>query len=124
MNKRNRKERLEQLKNEFRTMIFYEAPHKLIYTLKDMYEAWGNRQVSLAREMTKIHEEVIRGNLKEIIEKYDENTYYATKDILNNSLLNINLFITFKSSSFISKRFVFPIKNACVILFSFSKFLK
>lgn len=73
MNKRNRKERLEQLKNEFRTMIFYEAPHKLIYTLKDMYQAWGNRQVSLAREMTKIHEEVIRGNLEEIIVKYEEN---------------------------------------------------
>lgn len=73
MNKRNRKERLEQLKNEFRTMIFYEAPHKLTYTLKDMYQAWGNRQVSLAREMTKIHEEVIRGNLEEIIQEYDEN---------------------------------------------------
>lgn len=73
MNKRNRKERLEQLKNEFRTMIFYEAPHKLTYTLKDMYEVWGDRQVSLAREMTKIHEEIIRGNLGDIIKKYDEN---------------------------------------------------
>ncbi|MBQ7668559.1 MAG: 16S rRNA (cytidine(1402)-2'-O)-methyltransferase [Clostridia bacterium] len=71
MNKRNRRERLEELKNETRTMIFYEAPHKIRYTLKDMYDAWGDRNVSLAREMTKIHEEIIRDKLSNIIEKFE-----------------------------------------------------
>ena len=72
MHKKNRRERLLELKDEMRTMIFYEAPHKIKYTLKDMYEAWGDREVSLAREMTKIHEEIIRGKLSEIIEKFEE----------------------------------------------------
>jgi 16S rRNA (cytidine1402-2'-O)-methyltransferase len=53
-------------------MIFYEAPHKLKYTLEDMYKFWGDRQVVLAREMTKIHEEVIRDDLKNVIEKFKE----------------------------------------------------
>jgi len=72
MHKKNRRERLIELKNEMRTMIFYEAPHKIKYTLKDMYGAWGDRDVSLAREMTKLHEEVIRGKLSEIIEKFEQ----------------------------------------------------
>jgi len=72
MNKKNRRERLLELKDEIRTMVFYEAPHKIRYTLKDMYEAWGDREVSLAREMTKIHEEVIRGKLSEIINKFEQ----------------------------------------------------
>lgn len=72
MHKKNRRERLMELKNEMRTMIFYEAPHKIKYTLKDMYEVWGDREVSLAREMTKIHEEVIRGKLSQIIEKFEK----------------------------------------------------
>ena len=57
--KKGRQTRLIELSEETRTMIFYEAPHKIKYTLKDMYDAWGDRDVSLAREMTKIHEEVI-----------------------------------------------------------------
>lgn len=69
--KKQRLEHLASLVNETRTMIFYEAPHKLIYTLRDMYEFFGNRKISLCRELTKIHEEVIRTTLSGAIEKYE-----------------------------------------------------
>jgi len=74
MNKKNRKDRLESLEKEQRTMIFYEAPHKLKSTLKDMREFWGNRKIALAREMTKIHEEIIRTTLDDAILMYEENS--------------------------------------------------
>lgn len=51
VNKRARKEKIESLKNEIRTLVFYEAPHKLIYTLKDLLEGFGNRKISLAQEL-------------------------------------------------------------------------
>lgn len=70
MNKRARKERLASLKNEPRTMVFYEAPHKLEHTLKDMLEVLGNRKIVLARELTKRFEEFIRCDLVSAIEKY------------------------------------------------------
>lgn len=70
MNKRSRQERLQQLKDEIRTIVFYEAPHKLPYTLKDMYNAWGDRKIALARELTKRYEEVIRCSLSEAMERY------------------------------------------------------
>lgn len=69
--KKQRLEHLSSLVNETRTMIFYEAPHKLIYTLKDMLEFFGDRKISLCRELTKIHEEVIRTTLSGAIEKYE-----------------------------------------------------
>lgn len=72
MNKKNRKDRLEGLEREQRTMIFYEAPHKLKSTLKDMRVFFGNRNIALAREITKIHEEVIRTTLDDAILKYEE----------------------------------------------------
>lgn len=58
--KKSRREHLEQLREEPRTMIFYEAPHKLLNTLKDFLETFGDRRISLARELTKIHEEILR----------------------------------------------------------------
>ncbi len=67
---RIRKERLESLKTEDRTIIFYEAPHKLLNTLKDLVQYFGNRKISLAREITKIYEEVVRCTLIEAVEKY------------------------------------------------------
>lgn len=74
INKRCRKERLEVLKNEERTMVFYEAPHKLKRTLQDFKEAFGGeRRIVLAREITKIHEEMLRLTLNEAIEYYEEN---------------------------------------------------
>lgn len=51
-------------------MLFYEAPHKLGATLKDMNKAFGNREIAIVREITKLHEEVIRTTLDEAVEKY------------------------------------------------------
>ena len=66
--KKSRKEHLQSLKAETRTMIFYEAPHKLVATLEDMAEVFGNdRPISLCRELTKLHEEVVRTTLGQAI---------------------------------------------------------
>ena len=74
MSKKSRREHLESLVNEKRTMIFYEAPHKLLNTLEDMAEVFGeDRPISLCRELTKLHEEVVRTTLGGAIEKYREN---------------------------------------------------
>ena len=72
--KKSRKEHLESLAGEQRTMIFYEAPHKLLATLQDMAAVFGNdRSISLCRELTKLHEEVVLTTLGDAIEKYTEN---------------------------------------------------
>ena len=72
INKRCRKERLEFLKNETRTILFYEAPHKLKRTLEDLKETFGgDRRIVLAREITKIHEEFLRFTLEEANEYYN-----------------------------------------------------
>ena len=72
--KKSRREHLDALKGEQRTMIFYEAPHKLLSTLEDMAEAFGaDRSISLCRELTKLHEEVVRTTLGEAVAKYTEN---------------------------------------------------
>ena len=60
VNKKSRNEHLQSLKNERRTMIFYEAPHKLPATLRDLYSCFGDRKLTIVREITKLHEEVIR----------------------------------------------------------------
>lgn len=73
VNKKSRKEHLESLINEKRTMIFYEAPHKLPNTLKDLYAYFGERKLTIVREITKIHEEVIRTDTKSAAESIDEN---------------------------------------------------
>ena len=72
--KKSRREHLDSLKKETRTMIFYEAPHKLVNTLEDMAEVFGaDRPISLCRELTKLHEEVVRTTLGEALAKYTEN---------------------------------------------------
>ena len=63
MNKKSRRAHLLEIKDEKRTMVFYEAPHKLANTLRDLYEALGDRNLSIVRELTKVHEEVIRTTL-------------------------------------------------------------
>lgn len=73
VNKKSRKEHLESLLNEKRTMIFYEAPHKLPNTLKDLYAYFGERKLTIVREITKIHEEVIRTDTKTAAESIDDN---------------------------------------------------
>ena len=70
--KRIRREHLRQLKYLPQTLIFYEAPHKLKNTLNDLLEELGDRRISLCREMTKVHEEVIRGTISEMTELYKE----------------------------------------------------
>ena len=72
--KKSRKEHLQSLIGETRTMIFYEAPHKLVSTLEDLADTFGkDRRISLCRELTKLHEEVVRTTLGEAIAKYTEN---------------------------------------------------
>jgi len=69
-----RQERLESLKTETRTMVFYEAPHKLIKTLEDLRETFGpTRKIVLGRELTKLYEEIWRGTVAEAINLYQEN---------------------------------------------------
>lgn len=70
--KQNRREHLEELVNEKRTMIFYEAPHKLPSTLEDMAKYFGDRKIALVKELTKIHENVERTTLFEAAKKYRE----------------------------------------------------
>ena len=71
-NKKERREELEELANENRTMVFYEAPHKLTQTLKDMYEVFGERDIALVKEITKVHENVVRTDLKTASTMFDE----------------------------------------------------
>ena len=71
--KKSRREHLEMLRNEQRTMVFYEAPHKLLNTLESMAEVFGDdRSISLCRELTKLHEEVIRTTLGGAIDLYTQ----------------------------------------------------
>ena len=95
LNKKLRKEKLEEIKNENKTIIIYEAPHKIKDSLNDLKNVVGDRKIVLARELTKIHEEFIRGNIDEIIEKtenlkgemillIEENNEINNENILNN----------------------------------------
>lgn len=72
LNKNNRKEKLEQIKKSSKTLILYEAPHKLKETLKNLKDIIENRKIVLARELTKIHEEFIRKDIDELIEIADD----------------------------------------------------
>jgi 16S rRNA (cytidine1402-2'-O)-methyltransferase len=72
VNKPSRRAHLAELKKEVRTMIFYEAPHKLPATLSDMLETFGDRKITLVRELTKLHEEVIRTTLADAVNLYSE----------------------------------------------------
>ena len=74
MNKQSRREHLASVRDEKRTMIFYEAPHKLAATLRDLYETLGDREITIVREITKIHEDVIKTTLLLAAEKYADNS--------------------------------------------------
>lgn len=69
--KKDKKCKLDLLKNEVRTMIFYEAPHKIVDTLECIREVFGDRNVCLARELTKVHEDFVRGTVSEVLEKIE-----------------------------------------------------
>ncbi|MBR0343547.1 MAG: 16S rRNA (cytidine(1402)-2'-O)-methyltransferase [Oscillospiraceae bacterium] len=70
--KGGRKNRLEEIRNEKRTLVFYEAPHKLQRTLDDFLEVLGDRKITICREMTKIHEEIWRTTISEAVEHFKE----------------------------------------------------
>lgn len=70
VNKRSRMEHLDSIRNEERTMVFYEAPHKLRKTLQDMYDVLGDRSIAIVKELTKIHEKVLRTTFSAAIELY------------------------------------------------------
>lgn len=72
-NKNERIDRLNEIKNDTRTTIFYEAPHKLLKTLEDLLEHFGDRKISLCRELTKLNEEIIRTTIGGAIEHYTTN---------------------------------------------------
>lgn len=73
VNKRHRREHLQSVKDDIHTLIFYEAPHKLIYTLSDMRDVFGGeRRIALVRELTKLHEEVVRTTLDGAVKLYEE----------------------------------------------------
>lgn len=69
--KQSRKEHLQMLKDDTRTLIFYEAPHKLIYTLKDMLEVFGDREIALCKELTKLHETVIHTTFTKALKDFE-----------------------------------------------------
>lgn len=70
--RKSRFEHLNALKNERRTMVFYEAPHKLLATLRDMLEAFGDRRVAVCRELTKLHEQTLRTTLSGALEHFTQ----------------------------------------------------
>ena len=72
VNKKSRRDHLSSLKDEKRTMIFYEAPHKLANTLRDLAQVFGDREITIVRELTKIHEQVIRTTLDQAVREYGD----------------------------------------------------
>ena len=72
VNKKSRADHLKSLANQHRTMIFYEAPHKLPQTLRDLYASFGDRKLTIVRQITKIHEEVIRTTTKNAAENLSD----------------------------------------------------
>lgn len=90
LNKKNRREKLDKVKNCNTTSILYEAPHKLLSTLKDLSEILENRKIVLARELTKIHEEFIFGTANELLEKLEnpKGEFVILIEKSNNSEIN------------------------------------
>ena len=90
LNKKNRNSVFDRIKKEDKTVILYEAPHKLIKTLEDILEIVGDVSCVLAKELTKIHEEFIRNNISDIIKKLNEKDsikgeYIILLDLTNNT---------------------------------------
>ena len=71
--KKGRKKRLESIQDDQATIVFFESPHRVVKTLNDIYEVLGDRPAVLARELTKLHEEIIRGTVSELL------TYFTQK---------------------------------------------
>ena len=102
LNKKNRENIFDKIKKESKTVILYEAPHKLIKTLKDILEKLGNINCVLAKELTKIHEEFIRSDVSSILENLNEKEnikgeYIIILDLETNQIDEKNIDITEKS---------------------------
>ncbi|MDO4618726.1 MAG: 16S rRNA (cytidine(1402)-2'-O)-methyltransferase [Clostridia bacterium] len=111
VNKRHRTEHLDSVKNDTRTLIFYEAPHKLKTTLSDMLKIFGeDRKIALVRELTKLHEEVLRMTIGEAVSYYEENNprgeyvliIDGAKEETNEDTWFINLTVTEHIEKYIS----------------------
>ena len=89
LNKKNRENIISKIKKEDKTVILYEAPHKLIKTLEDILESIGDINCVIAKELTKIHEQFIRGNISEVVNKFNQEEikgeYIILLDLNNNS---------------------------------------
>jgi 16S rRNA (cytidine1402-2'-O)-methyltransferase len=70
--KKGRKTKLESLQDEMRTIVLYESPHKLLRTLNDILNYWGDRKMSISREITKMFEETVRGHVSEVISHFEQ----------------------------------------------------
>ncbi|MEZ0537072.1 16S rRNA (cytidine(1402)-2'-O)-methyltransferase [Caldicellulosiruptoraceae bacterium PP1] len=120
-NNRSKKEKLNELKNEKRTIVFYEAPHKLIYTLEEMKEYFGSkRRISIVKEITKLHENVFLTTIEEAIDFYKSNPpkgeYVLIVEGSHNQveeihIEDVNEFIISKLNENIDKKQI--IKEAC-----------
>ena len=71
LNKKLRKDKFSDILNQNKTIIFYEAPHRLIKTLKELFDVFGDIEIVIAKEITKIHEEYIRGNISKILKDFE-----------------------------------------------------
>lgn len=101
VNKKEKKEKLKELLEDTKTLIFYEAPHKLIDTLKEMKDVFGNRKICLARELTKIHEEFLIDTISNLLEKIEvpkgeyvivvEGSDLSKREIETNKLNNMTI---------------------------------
>ncbi len=101
---KERKRYFKSIKNEERTIIFYEAPHRLKRTLKDMLEIWGDRKIVIARELTKMYEEIIRGKLSRVLSEIN------AKDIKGEITLVVQGGIKKKGNDIIDF-----LKNECIM---------
>lgn len=106
VNKKSRFDHLDDVKDERRTMVFYEAPHKLSATLKDMAKAFGNRKIAIVREITKIHEEVINTTLFDAVEKYGENNLKGEIVLIIDGKKEVEEVITFEDAINMAKGFI------------------
>ncbi len=107
VNKKSRKEHLEALLNETRTMIFYEAPHKLANTLKDFYDTFGVRKLTIARELTKLHEEIIRTDTEEALRLYGDGSLKGEMVlVLEGATLKEEKVVTLEDAVSIAKKLI------------------
>lgn len=106
MNKIGRRQHLEELKTEKRTMIFYEAPHKLLATLKDMLNYFGERKIAIVRELTKLHETVIHTVLSEAVIYFESNTPRGEFVLIVNGADEVQTVYTLKDALKIAEKLI------------------